>query len=318
MKAPGMALFILLPQVMLAQAINNQLSYRAISSDQYFRLAYENDYFTATDNNYTQGIYVEFVSPIVRKFPLSRLLIHPKATELKNGVALEHNGYTPNSIQSEHILFGQRPFAAVLFLKRFVIATSTERKDRFSSSLSSGIIGPAAGGYEMQSGIHEWIDGIQPRGWQHQVKNDLVLNYEANYEKSMLDISEHLAVNAHIGARIGTFSDKATAGVTIMSGYFQSPFQQSLPGRKLQVYLYIHPQVDAVGYDATLQGGLLSGNNAYTISASDLSRLVLQAHGGLVLKYGKLYLEYEQRIITKEFMTGNTHRSGGIEMGLHW
>jgi hypothetical protein len=318
MKAFCMLLLLLLPAIAGAQAINNQLSYRAIDKPGYFRLQYENDFFTTTDNNYTQGIYMEFVSPAMKKFPLSYLLFHPRAEHIQYGIAIEHNGYTPNSIEADYILYGQRPYAAVLFLKSFVIATSTVRNDRFSASLSTGVIGPAAGGYEMQAGIHRAINGIQPNGWQYQVKNDLVLNYQADYEKNIFHIAYHLDLNGHVEARIGTLSDKVSAGFTLMTGYFQSALANHTQRRKLQAYLYLHPQVDVVGYDATLQGGLISKDNAYTISPGELERFVVQARAGIVLQYKGLFLEYQQSIISKEFSTGSFHRTGGIEVGVSW
>jgi lipid A 3-O-deacylase len=318
MKAFFIALLVLSPAIIKAQAINNQLSYRDIHKDSYFRFSYENDYFTATDNNYTQGIYLEVVSPSLRKFPLSYLLLHPAATRRQYGIAIEHNGYTPNSIEGDSIKHGQRPYAAVLFLKTFNMATDSRKRNRFSSSLSTGIIGPAALGYEMQAGIHEWINGIHPEGWEYQVKNDLVLNYEASIEKSLLSVPQYFLLSGYLGGRIGTLSDRVVAGACIMTGYFQSPYQDQAANGKLQAYLYAQPEIDLVGYDATLQGGPLSLNDPYTISKEDISRVVLQARGGVVVKYKNLYLEYQQSILSKEFASGSTHRTGGIELGVSW
>jgi hypothetical protein len=170
----------------------------------------------------------------------------------------------------------------------------------------------------MQSGIHRWINGIQPHGWEYQVKNDAVLNYEVSYEKALISVPGYFLANAYGAARVGTISDKLSMGGTIMGGLFHSPYNEPGKQRKTQLYLYVHPQIDAVGYDATLQGGPFSDHDPYTISKDQVSRLVLQAHGGIVLQYRKLYLEYEQSIIGKEFITGSTHRTGGIQIGVNW
>lgn len=61
-----------------AQAINNLLAHKNINSDRYLRLSYDNDFFSATDEYYTQGIDVELVLPQLKKFPASWLLVNPK------------------------------------------------------------------------------------------------------------------------------------------------------------------------------------------------------------------------------------------------
>src|SRR5580658_4085974 len=85
----------LFPLAAGAQAIDNTLAYKNINSDKYFRINYENDFFSGTDEYYTQGIHLELVAPWVKKFPLSKLLIHPHYDYIRYGLGLEHEGYTP-------------------------------------------------------------------------------------------------------------------------------------------------------------------------------------------------------------------------------
>ena len=44
-----------------AQKIDNSVAFRNIESESYFRYHYDNDYFAATDENYTQGYNFELV-----------------------------------------------------------------------------------------------------------------------------------------------------------------------------------------------------------------------------------------------------------------
>jgi len=168
-----------------AQAIDNTVSFRNINSDHYIRINYENDFFTASDRDYTQGIYVECVNPFVKKFLPAKILWHPRMSELKYGISVEHDGYTPNQIDKPGIQYGDRPYAGVLLLKTFLTATNTHM-ERVSTQLSIGIIGPAAGGEGMQKTIHHWIHYTQPLGWHNQVSNDAVINYQLNYERELL------------------------------------------------------------------------------------------------------------------------------------
>jgi lipid A 3-O-deacylase len=299
-----------------AQRISNTALYRNIGSPNYFRIHYENDYFSATDIYYTQGINLEYVNPAISKLWSSKLLIHSASRENKFGISLEHEGFTPTSISHPEILYGDRPFAACLFLKTFSMVNDASRRERISSELSAGVIGPAAGGKEMQESIHRWINAKQPQGWQNQIQNDLILNYQVEYERGLITSNNHFSFSGKAGARAGTFNTKAYVGTILMVGYFDDPFTNFAKQKiKTQVYVYAEPLVNAVGYDATLQGGWFNKTNPYTIASSDINRLVFQGNFGLVIKTNTFQLEYFQSYLTKEFKTGNYHIWGGIRIG---
>jgi lipid A 3-O-deacylase len=308
--------FCFCPHIISAQAIDNTASYRNIDSNKYFRINYENDFFAGTDRDYTQGIYIEKVKHSFSKFPLAKLLWHPKNDSLKYGIAIEDDGYTPNIISTAAIEYGDRPYASDLFLKTFVIAVNADTHERISTSLSTGVIGPWAGGEGMQKAIHHWIHYTQPLGWDNQIANDAVLNYQLNFEKELLSIEDHFSFSSFTSIRAGTLSDKATAGATIMVGNFHSPFDDVHHAtRKIQWFLYAQPVINFVGYDATLQGGLFDYASLYTISAADIERLTLQYRLGATLTFKRLYLEYYRTGNTKEFTETIYHRTGGIEVG---
>jgi lipid A 3-O-deacylase len=298
------------------QAMDNTVSFRNIPADKYFRINYENDFFTASDRDYTQGILIEKVHPAFSRFPLVKLLWHPKFSEIKYGLAIEHNAYTPVLIDRYAIQYGDRPYAGVLMLKTFLIATNYDRKQLISVSFSTGLIGPDAGGEQMQKTIHHWVDYIQPQGWHNQIQNDLVLNYQVNVEKEIFQYEKHFSVSAFGSARLGTLSDKLSGGFSAELGNFQSPFNQGATLKhKLQWYIYGQILGNAIGYDATLQGGVFNHTSVYTIAGADINRFTLQNKFGIVLIFPSCYLEYYHTGLTEEFFTSIYHRTGGIQIG---
>jgi lipid A 3-O-deacylase len=318
-------LFSLYPLHITAQRIDNTSSTNHTDSKSYIRFYYDNDFFTATDDYYTQGILLELVHPSLKKFPLTRLLLTPKGSTTKYGVAIEHNGFTPTSIRHPEIIIGDRPFAAYLMLKTFSIANNPTGKSKISSSISLGIIGPAAGGEWMQKSIHEALENIEPLGWSNQIQNDFIINYELGYERRLISYKRLLSVNANAAARMGTLSDKANAGATIMLGHFNSSFSSSNVNEqssttssqnKFSFCFYTQPLINVIAYDATLQGGVFNRNNPYTIKAEDISRATFQNNFGVTLSYGKIYLQYNQTFLTKEFSTGQKHAYGGVRIGV--
>lgn len=309
------ALFLFLPLLAGAQAIDNTLSYKNINSDSYFRLNYENDVFSATDKYYTQGIHLELVAPWVKRFPVSKLLLRPKWGYTRYGIGLEHNGYTPSSISKDFILYDDRPFTACLMLKTFQISIDSIHRQRFSIALSAGVIGPAAGGAEMQTSIHKWLNNITPHGWKYQLHNDVILNYQADYEKQIYSYGKLFSLDADAVARLGTLSDQATLGITMMIGHFDSPYSsETATKNNFRIYAYEHPAFNFIGYDATLQGGLFNHSSPHTVAAQDISRVTFQNRFGFVVVYRRLYLEYFQSVLSPDFNNGRMHVWGGIQI----
>ena len=176
-------LFFLKMLFLIAQPIDNTAVYRNVQRNHSFRFYYDNDFFTATDQYYSQGINLELVHPKLNKIPLTKLLIHPSKSEIKYGIAIEHLAYTPTSIRHTEIIYGDRPFAACLSLKTFGIICDTINHWRLSSTLNTGILGPSAGGQWMQKTIHRNLKNIEPLGWSNQIHNDIILNYDITYEQ---------------------------------------------------------------------------------------------------------------------------------------
>ena len=308
-------LFAFIPTVFLGQKIDNMASFRDIKSTNYFRFHYDNDYFTSTDKEYTQGYNFELTSPRLSKNPINQLFISPKNSEFKYGLSLEHIGFTADNIASDQIQFDDRPFAAAIMLKSFAIATDTIQKSRIVSSLNLGIIGPGAFGGDMQTAIHRATGNTIPKGWYNQIKNDVVINYELTYEKQLLRFHDFFSIQTTATARLGTLFTNASVGFNTTIGIINSPFTSVKNKNKFQLYAYTQPLVNVIGYDATLQGGLFNHKSVYTINDSKIERFTLQNNFGIVLQYRTLYLEYSRTILTREFSYGNSFKWGGIRIG---
>ncbi|HUR12232.1 MAG TPA: lipid A deacylase LpxR family protein [Flavitalea sp.] len=297
-----------------SQAIDNTNAFRNTGSDHYFRFYYENDFFTASDEYYTQGIQFEWAHPRIKKFFLSKILVHLKEAPSIHGIAVETEGYTPVYIDRSEVQYGDRPFASSILFKTFSISIKRETKIRIASTFTAGVIGPAAGGKEIQTSIHRWIGYTLPTGWVNQVRNDVVLNYQVNMEKNLVQ-GNVFRLLGDVSARAGSYSTKFRGGFSVIVGKSPSLFENPLHGKKLFYYVYMQPQVNFIGYDATLQGGLFNRSSPYTIAAKNISRITFQDRLGVVVMKGNIYLEYFQYYLTKEFSSGHMHRSGGIQVG---
>lgn len=307
-------LFFLLFSIALhAQKIDNTASFRDMQSDRYFRINYENDFFTSSDLYYTQGYQLELVTPWLRKNPVNRLFLKLKDSEQKYGLLFENLGYIPTSIKETGIQYGDRPYAATIGIKSFLISTDTVGKLRLTSSLVLGMIGPVALGNEIQTGIHRRIGDDIPQGWHNQIANDVVLDYEVAFEKQLLNYNNLVRLNLDTKAHLGTLHTYASTGVNAAFGLLNNPFTVG-EKRTFAAYVFAQPRLKIIGYDATLQGGLFS-KSPYTIPARSIERFVFENNYGIIVQFRTLYFEYFRNDITKEFKTGGSHKWGGFKIG---
>ena len=200
-------------------------------------------------------------------------------------------------------------------LKSFMITTNQEKKSRFTSSFSFGIIGPGAFGKEMQVGIHKATGNKIPLGWQNQIKSDVVINYEVGYEKQLVKYQDLFSLQGTVNAKIGTLFTNASVGFNSTFGIINTPFSSSSKRNGFVLYAYAQPVLNLIGYDATLQGGVFNKQSPYTISSGVVERLTAQFNYGIVLKTKTLYFEYSRSVITKEFTSEDSYKWGGVKVG---
>ena len=134
-----------------------------------------------------------------------------------------------------------------------------------------------------------------------------------------VSLPKKLLLNIASDIKLGTHTDNLKAGFNFMAGNFNDPYQPAYithnKRKKIRYYLYGQVQPGIMFYDATLQGGLFNRSSPYTIPASEIKHFTIQADYGIVMSFRKIYLEYRQSILTKEFSTGHYHRWGGISIG---
>lgn len=291
--------------------INTTVSYRSMHQKAYTSFRYENDFFTATDKYYTQGVSLDVVSPAISKLPTNLLLLRLANSSIQYGLAIQHNAYTPTKITDANIRYNDRPYASSLLLQQYAINTDPIKHKRVTTMLSIGVMGKIAGGQWMQETIHRNTNNKMPEGWQYQIANDVVINYNVCYEKSLIQLKDILVISGSGSVDIGTLNTQASIGSSVMVGYFDSPYstQQSKP---FQAYIYGQSGLNFIGYDATLQGGLLNKSSVYTLTGNDINRTIAEASIGLVITYKKVQLEYFHTYNTRRFINSISHAWGGL------
>lgn len=64
----------------------------------------------------------------------------------------------------------------------------------------------------MQVGIRKATGNTIPQGWQNQIKNDAVVNYEVIYQREIFAIRRYFSLQYEASANLGTFKHKCFGG----------------------------------------------------------------------------------------------------------
>ncbi|NQV02768.1 MAG: lipid A deacylase LpxR family protein [Bacteroidia bacterium] len=290
-----------------------------LSPERYFHIQLDNDIFNYTDRFYTNGIRLSFISPALRNNPVGKLLIPYWHRGINYySLSLVQDMYTPSTTKIGGIIEGDRPYAAYLYIGTSKLTNDARHKVRLSSEIQIGIIGPSSLGEYVQRTFHNAVPtNNEPLGWEFQIQDDLLLNYVAKVEKGIVSVPG-LDLLIHGSGTLGTVYTNIGGGAYVRSGWFNSYFmnlffsKRSLNrfrnARNIQFYFFADVAGKAVGYDATLQGGLFNRSSPYTISAKNINRLMFAGSAGIVFSFGGFQLKGEQFLLSPEFKNGWWHK----------
>ncbi len=289
------------------------------SPDRLLRYTYANDFLFRTDYYFTQGMTLTLVQPRLARLPTQRLLFRgPTGSTQHHGIMLRYDGFTPLRIKDPFIRVGDRPYASYFYASFFRV--SSQRRQRLTTALEVGFIGPGTFAKEFQQAIHRATNNPEPRGWDYQIRTDAVLGYRVAYERQLLAVSRFVELLGTAEASVGTLYTYAGAGAQLRLGLLQPYFSSlgvagasSRAGQaQWQLYGYSSLQGRLVGYDATLQGGVFNQTNPYELAASAVARTVARNTTGLVLAHKGFSLEANSTWVSPEFDGARTHRWGQL------
>ncbi len=294
--------------------------YLKVPGSSSFGFVFENDIWNKTDRYYTNGVAFQFTSPFLGNSPVNHILIPFNKAKTGNslfGLELKQEMYTPVDLVSTGIKQDDRPFASVLYLSEFRTENDLETFVQYKSELQLGIIGNYALGEQAQSFVHLITPSNVPEGWDYQIKNDLILNYNFSLLKGLVHLNNfQWMVNG--GLQLGTLHTNYSLGMKLRAGKMNSYFGNLIPAtvwsdQKFQFSFLLESDVKYVFYNGTLQGGLLFHKDSpFVLSREQVEPWVFSARLGLTLNYQKHQLSLYQNILSPEFEGGLSHMWAGI------
>jgi lipid A 3-O-deacylase len=244
-------------------------------------------------------------------------------------VDLDQQIYTPAATAAVVPSPFDRPYAGVL-LGNFSLISDAE-DSRSVLTLSLGVVGPASGAENLQSGFHALIGQSHPNGWGSQIQN--VPAIEVLHERTwrlpmgtVAGLETDALPSLTIG--LGDLRDYLQTGVTFRFGQgLESDFgvprlrpglsggDAFTPTRPFAWYVFAGADGQAVGYDMLLQSSPFRGG-PHVSTVWDVAEM----QGGFaVMAYG-MRLTFAYVAQTQEFngQTGGLHQFGSASLSFHF
>ena len=290
-----------------------------------FSAYFENDLFARTDEHYTSGVKLAWVSPDLTVFRDSTRLpdwshalidelpfIDDPALQRNIAISVGQNIYTPEDIETRAVVRNDRPYAGWLYGS---VAFHNRNADWMDViELEGGFVGPLSMAEQAQNGVHALRGLSRANGWRHQLNTEPGVNliWERKWRmttlRSSLGLEADLVSNA--GGSLGNVSTYLNAGAEVRMGWnLPKDFGTSLirasgvtdapitgSRRRPGIHLFASAAGRLVGRDIFLDG------NTFTDSHSvDKKRLVADFAAGISIVNGPVKLSFSRAMRTREF-----------------
>lgn len=160
----------------------------SILGDLTFAITFENDVFSGSDNNYTNGFGLSVQSGELSEVGDGGFLddwvdfwgFLPGLGEAQcrsyAAWTLGQEMYTPSDIRNPMPFPDDQPYAGILFLDSTFYVRSPRHTHAWNLRL--GMVGPSAHADDVQKEIHEWIGADAPQGWHTQLPDEFIVNVD--------------------------------------------------------------------------------------------------------------------------------------------
>jgi hypothetical protein len=287
-------------------------------------LLIENDVIAATDQHYTNGLELSYLSvkdgiPGSIKPGVAILPGVARNDVMRFGISVGQQIFTPNSIEAFAPLPDERPYAGWLYLGFAVVAEHENAEQDVSLDtwvLDLGVVGPSAGAEQVQNGFHALIGSKHANGWPNQLHDEFgaALLYDHQWRRTKLHDNQSgsfgIDLSPHLGFSLGNVATYANGGVTLRLGtgvdadYGVPRIRPSLPGSAFfspvsdgfKWYIFAGIDGRAVAYNIFLDGN--TDNDSLSVNKETF---VWESQSGFAIVWSRIRFAYTYVIRSKEY-----------------
>lgn len=327
-----------------------RISWSQIEPESYaksFTIYWENDSFTGTDKDYSNGIkltwskaYVPSIekSSGIKGWMFDHLpLMNKPSAQRSTSFSMGQSIFTPEDTDRTDLIENDRPYAGYSYLEFGYISTRGLRRDVWV--LEIGILGPASQAEGTQSLVHDILDVDRANGWDNQLDDELGINltFVSNWRLWHFGNSRGLGIDVipHLGGRLGNIAIHANTGAEIRIGWSVPKDFGTCPIRSgcsassnadngaglfddgrsnFAIYLFVAGDGRAV-----IRNIFLDGNTFQDSHSVDKETLVMDLMGGIAVHYGRFRMTYSMVKRTREFKErDDDHTFGAISLSYYY
>jgi hypothetical protein len=319
--------------LILACSVPHVFSKELPSEEEFYSLVFENDIFLQEDGGYTNGFGMAYGHGPFERFnednTPSLLLDIVEASHIDDFEDRSHAMTflfgqainTPEDINIAAPLDDQQPYSGLLVARFNFYAIDQKYTDRLGISL--GMIGPVSGAESAQRRVHKATGGDDPKGWDHQLKNEPVFRIEAAQSNKVLQgsiIGDQFSyeVTSTIFGGIGNMSSDFGGGAGLRIGRNLDQITNvaiDIPGREVNVvgfgginrwYVFAEVLGRYVLNDITIEGNTLRESHGV-----DLTNEQAQFSFGFAFNIGRWAFNYTRANLSRRYETQPSTASFG-------
>jgi lipid A 3-O-deacylase len=323
----------------------NDLPVTDPSNTSTFTVIFENDLFGDTDEQYTNGIQIGWLSRDLKQYgDATRVpdwlldvaswlpFVNEPNRQHNVGFTVGQQIFTPKDVETKTLIKDDRPYGGWLYAGISFISKTEENLDTLE--IQGGVIGAWSLAEEAQNLVHSVRDLPTAKGWDHQLENEPGLEFIYEHKNRLLRSTNARGWGydaiTHVGGAVGNVSTYANAGAEVRVGWnlpadYGSPLIK--PGGDTNAPSSVNdPRLrNEDPFGAHLFAGLsgrcvlrdifLDGNSFADSHSIDKERWVGDlVIGGSVTLY-QLKLSYTQAFRTREFEgQARLHNFGSITL----
>ncbi len=231
------------------------------------------------------------------------------------GIAVAQYMYTPEDKTTSDISYGDRPYCGYLYLAGFKHFYSG-RNDLYTE-LQTGTIGKYSYAGKTQNFVHKIIGSHKCNGWNHQIKDEFIVNGYIQDKYTMEIIDGVFQVIPQVGLALGNYYDGVNIGGTIKIGYNLpkydkihniEPVVTASETTDFSAYIFVKPDYRWVWHNTSLEGSIFDNDSEYTVEAEPT---VIDVYYGVGVSYKLVDVEFSLINRSREFKGQDTDGNFG-------
>ena len=310
-------------------------------ADTTFTMYWENDAFTGTDRNYTNGFKLTWGKPYtaareaqggITKWMIDTLpfINAPDATR-GTSISIGQNIYTPADTEARDLIKDDRPYAGFTYIGFGYQSKNNLRRDVWEIDI--GVIGPLSQAQEVQNIVHDILDVRRTNGWDNQLDNEIGLGAICESKWRVWRSPQWHGIGfdfiPHLGGRFGNVAIYANTGAELRFGWYVPKDFGTCPIRpgcdvgesgkgvaddyeKSKYGVHLFASIDG---RLVLRDIFLDGNTFNDSHSVNKEPVVADLMAGIAMRFGSFSLSYAYIMRSKEFEgQDKVHNFGALNL----